>query len=51
MDTKITVLNMNQFRDLTFGEAIDALKEGRKVTRAGWNGKGMYLFKRPRSKN
>jgi hypothetical protein len=27
-----------------FGNAISALKEGKKVQRAGWNGKGMYLF-------
>jgi len=30
--------------DLNFGDAIAALKEGKKVSRAGWNGKGMYLF-------
>lgn len=28
---------------LTFGLAIEALKLGKKVCRAGWNGKGMYL--------
>jgi hypothetical protein len=28
---------------LTFGDAIAALRSGSKVTRAGWNGKGMYL--------
>ena len=28
---------------LTFGMAIEALKIGRKVARAGWNGKGMWL--------
>lgn len=28
---------------LTFGLAIEAMKKGRKVTRAGWNGKGMWL--------
>ena len=26
-----------------FGEAIAALKDGKKVSRAGWNGKGMWL--------
>lgn len=26
-----------------FGDAIGALKLGQKVTRSGWNGKGMYL--------
>ena len=29
---------------LTFGQAIEALKQGKKVARAGWNGKGMFLF-------
>lgn len=28
---------------LTFGLAIEALKAGKKVSRAGWNGKGMWL--------
>jgi hypothetical protein len=26
-----------------FGEALQALKEGKKVYREGWNGKGQYL--------
>lgn len=32
---------------LDFGWAICALKAGKLVTRAGWNGKGMFLFIRP----
>ena len=28
---------------LTFGLAVEALKKGMKVARAGWNGKGMWL--------
>ena len=28
---------------MTFGLAIEALKAGKKVSRAGWNGKGMWL--------
>lgn len=28
-----------------FGEAIEALKEGKRVARSGWNGKGMFVFK------
>lgn len=28
---------------LTFGLALDALKEGLRIARAGWNGKGMWL--------
>lgn len=29
---------------LTFGQAISALKNGKKVERSGWNGKGMFLY-------
>jgi hypothetical protein len=29
---------------LTFGEAVEALKAGHKVTRLGWNGKGMFIY-------
>lgn len=29
---------------MNFGEALEALKAGKKVARAGWNGKGMYLY-------
>lgn len=28
----------------TFGDALVALKEGKKVAREGWNGKGMFVF-------
>lgn len=28
---------------MTFGDAIEALKIGERVHRAGWNGKGMWL--------
>lgn len=31
-------------KGLNFGQAIEALKRGEKVCRAGWNGKGMYLW-------
>lgn len=37
------LLNMN------FGQAIEAMKSGNKVTRDGWNGKGMFLFLVPGS--
>ena len=30
--------------NLTFGQAIEALKSGKRVSRKGWNGKGMFLF-------
>lgn len=29
---------------MTFGGALVMLKAGKKVARAGWNGKGMFLF-------
>ena len=32
---------------MTFGEALEALKAGKKVSRAGWNGRGMYLWLLP----
>ena len=35
---------------MTFGLAIEALKQGMKVSRAGWNGKGMWLVLVPGTK-
>lgn len=35
---------------LTFGDAIVALKKGLRVSRSGWNGKGMYLWLLPATK-
>jgi len=32
---------------MNFGQAVEALKEGKLVSREGWNGKGMFLFMRP----
>jgi len=32
-----------------FGEALRVLKQGGKVARAGWNGRGMFLFLVPGS--
>lgn len=29
---------------MKFGDALDALKDGKKVARSGWNGKGMFLY-------
>ena len=31
------------FDGMTFGDAIEAMKRGKKVARRGWNGKGMWL--------
>ncbi len=36
--------------DLSFGRAIEAMENGKRVTRAGWNGKGMFLFMLPGSR-
>lgn len=32
-----------QITGLNFGQAIQSLKDGKRVSRAGWNGKGMWL--------
>lgn len=37
----------NKVANMNFGQAIEALKEGKKVARKGWNGKGMYLWLLP----
>lgn len=32
---------------MNFGEALELLKQGKKVSRNGWNGKGMFLWLKP----
>ena len=34
-------------QNLTFGEALEAVKQGKLIAREGWNGKGMFVFQRP----
>lgn len=34
---------------MTFSEALDAVKNGNRVAREGWNGKGMFIFLVPGS--
>ena len=34
---------------MSFGLAVEAMKKGEKVARAGWNGKGMFVFLVPGS--
>ena len=34
---------------MNFGEAIEAMKNGYKVVRQNWNGKGMFIFLVPGS--
>ena len=36
--------------NLNFGQAIEAMKDGKKVCRQGWNGKGMFLYYVPANK-
>jgi hypothetical protein len=33
--------------NLTFGQALEAVKQGKLISREGWNGKGMFIFMRP----
>ena len=34
----------NEMEKLNFGQALEWLKKGKAVHRAGWNGKGMWLL-------
>lgn len=34
---------MENEKNMSFGEAIKLLKQGRRVQREGWNGKGQYI--------
>lgn len=36
--------------NINFGTALEALKQGEKVARRGWNGKGMFLYYVPENK-
>jgi len=37
-----TVGTANQ--SVSFGKAVEALKQGKRVQRKGWNGKGLFIF-------
>jgi len=38
----------NKYKEMIpFGEALEALKNGKRIARKGWNGKGMFLFLLP----
>ena len=51
----MTLINNSQLRErtmnsnITFGQALEFLKQGHKVARSGWNGKGMFIFLVPGS--
>lgn len=38
-------LKINMLQSQTFGQAIEALSNGKRVSREGWNGKGMFIFR------
>lgn len=46
---KILYDYFNPIKKLSFGQAIEALKQGKKVARTGWNGLGMFLYLVPGS--
>ena len=35
---------------MDFGQALDALRAGKRVARKGWNGKGMFIYLQPESR-
>lgn len=39
-----TYEEVNREASMTFGDAIKALKDGKRVARSGWNGKGMFIY-------
>lgn len=41
--------DVNSLPHISFSTALRAIKEGHKVARIGWNGKGMFLFLVPGS--
>ena len=40
---EVALVRQRVVNSMTFGEAVQAMKAGQKVCRAGWNGKGMYV--------
>lgn len=40
----------NRSGEMTFGDALELMKAGFKMARAGWNGKGMWVIYNPGSK-
>ena len=44
---KSTTEPLEEKSGLSFGQAIEALNAGIRVSREGWNGKGMFVFQRP----
>lgn len=42
-------MDVTEARYMDFGDAIRAMKAGKKVARTGWNGKGMWVAMTPGS--
>lgn len=47
---KFEKANNREIIALTFGHAIEAVKQGKKIAREGWNGKGMFVYYIPANK-
>jgi hypothetical protein len=45
-DLRFTLRENQTETALTFSHAIEAMKQGKKVARSGWNGKNMFIFLR-----
>jgi hypothetical protein len=42
-----TYLITKQIETMNFGEALEQVKQGKLISRSGWNGKSMFVFMRP----
>jgi hypothetical protein len=37
-------MTRNKEKSMTFGEALEQCKKGKRIARSGWNGKNQYVF-------
>lgn len=44
---KQIIYNDMTMENVNFGTALEAVKQGKRIAREGWNGKGMFVFQRP----
>jgi hypothetical protein len=47
LPTKAFEAMYSPLESLNFGLALVAVKEGKRISRAGWNGKGMFVYRIP----
>lgn len=45
--TDVFLKSYRQVENLTFSQALEAMKIGVRVARKGWNGKGMFIYRVP----